>query len=75
VHEDAGVDTHDVLVEQHHRLPPILFDIVLELYSILTIVINGGKAVVNIRTGEDETIFLAMAHNLLKYIFLCHVKR
>ena len=29
VHEDAGIDSHYILVEADHRVPPVLFDIVL----------------------------------------------
>ena len=42
VHEDGRVDAHDVLVEQHHALPPILLDVVLQLHAVLTIVVNGS---------------------------------
>ena len=29
VHEDGGVDAHNVAVQQHHALPPILLDVIL----------------------------------------------
>jgi hypothetical protein len=73
VHEDGGVDAHDVLMEQHHALPPIFLDVVFQFHTILAVVIDSGQTVVNITAGEDEAIFLAMAHYLLEYIFLCHI--
>ena len=72
MHEDGRVDAHNVLVEQHHRFPPILLDIVFQLNTVLTVIINGTESVVNFATREDKAIFLAVAHNLLEYIFLCH---
>ena len=48
MHEDGAVDTHDVLVEQHHGLPPILLDIVLQFNTILTVVIDGAESVVDL---------------------------
>jgi hypothetical protein len=52
--------------------PTVLLDIVLELNTILTIVVNGSQAIINFTTWEHEAIFLAMAYNFLKNIFLCH---
>ena len=72
VHEDGSVDTDDVLVEQYHRLPPVLFDIIFKLDAVLSIVVDGGQAIVDFTAWEDEAVFLAMAYNLLEYIFLCH---
>jgi len=48
VHEDGGVDAHDVLVEQHHALPPVLLDVVLQLYAVLAVVIDSTQAIVDI---------------------------
>ena len=72
VHEDSCIETNNVLVQQYHTLPPVLLDIVFELNTILTIVINGSQAIINFTTWEHEAIFLTMAYNFLKNIFLCH---
>ena len=48
VHEDGSVDTYDIVVHQHHRLPPIFLDIILKLNAVLTVVIHGGETVVNV---------------------------
>ena len=42
VHEDGCVNTHDVLVQQHHRLPPILLNVILQLHTVLAVVINSA---------------------------------
>ena len=72
VHEDSCIETYNVLVQQYHTLPPVLLDIILELNTILTIVVNGSQAIINFTTREHKAIFLAMAYNFLKNIFLCH---
>ena len=48
VHEDAGIDADNVLVQKHHALPPVLFDVVLELYTILSVIIDSAQTIVNI---------------------------
>ena len=74
VHEDGGIDADDVLVEQHHRLPPVLFDVVLQLHTVLTVVVDSAETIVDITGGEHETVFLAMRNNLLENVFLlCHL--
>ena len=41
VHEDRSVDAHNVAVQQHHRLPPVLLDVVFQLNAVLSVVVNG----------------------------------
>lgn len=72
VHEDGGVDTHNVAVQQHHALPPILLDVIFQFHAVLAIVVDGGQAVVDVTAGENETIFLTVTHYLFENIFLCH---
>ena len=42
VHEDSGINTHDILVQQRHRVPPVLLDVVLQFHAVLTIVIHSA---------------------------------
>ena len=42
VHEDGRVDTHDVLVQHRHGLPPVLLNVILQLNTVLTVVIHGA---------------------------------
>ena len=72
VHKYAGIDANDIAMEQHHALPPVFFDVVFQLNTILTVVINGCESVVNLTAREDKAVFLAVAHYLFENIFLCH---
>ena len=73
VHEDSGVDAHDILVQEHHRLPPVLLYIVLELHAVLSVVIDRAQAVVDVTGGENEAVLFAVRHYLFENIFLlCH---
>ena len=72
VHEDGRIDAHDVFVKQHHALPPIFLDVVLEFYTVLSVVIDGCQSIVDVTTWKDETVFFAMRYNFLKNVFLCH---
>ncbi len=66
MHENSGIDAHDVLVQAGHRLPPIVFDVVFELDAHLAIIVNSGQAVVNLTGREDEAILLAVGHQHFK---------
>ena len=73
VHEDGGIQPHDIVVQLHHALPPILLDVVLQLHAVLSVVIYGAQSIVNLAAGEHETVLLAVGHYLLEYILLlCH---
>ena len=73
VHKDGSIQSHDILVQLHHTLPPILFDVVLQFHTILTIIIHGAQAIINLTAGEHETVLLAMGNDFLEDIFLlCH---
>ena len=66
MHEDGGVYAYDILVQAHHRLPPVILDIVLELHAQLTIVVHGPQAVVNLAGREDKAVFLAVGYQNLE---------
>ena len=73
VHEDGGVDAHDVLVQQSHGLPPIAFYVVFEFYAVLAVVVHGRKAVVYFRALKHKTVFLGMGNDFLEHVvLLCH---
>ena len=73
VHENSGINTHDVVVQQNHRVPPVFLDIVFQLDAVGAIVVNCRQSVgVNIRTWEHESVFLTVTYNLLEIVF-CHV--
>ena len=72
VHEDGGVDAHDVLVQQHHALPPVLFDIVFQFHAVLAVVVHCAQPVINLAAREHEAVFLAVRDDFLENVFLCH---
>ena len=72
MHKDGAVETDDVLMQQHHALPPILLDIVFQLHAVLPVVVHGAEPVVDVATGKDETVLLAVGDDFLEHIFLGH---
>ena len=48
MHENRGINTHDILIELGHALPPMVLDIFFQFTPPLTIVIHGTKAVVDL---------------------------
>ena len=60
VHEDTCINTHDILVEHGHSIPPVFLDVVLEFYAVLSVVIHGAKSVVNLAAREDEAVLFAV---------------
>ena len=60
MHEDRGVDTDNVLVQQRHAVPPIFLDVILQLNAILSVVVDGAQAIVNLGRGEYETILFTV---------------
>ena len=72
VHEDGGVNAHDILVQTGHGLPPIVLDVVFELHAHLAIIINGSQTIVDFAGGENESVLLAVGYQHLKKFILCH---
>ncbi len=72
VHEDGAVNAHDVLIQAGHGFPPVVLDVVFELYAHLAIVIDSGQSVVDLRGGENESVLLAMGYKHLEKFVLCH---
>ncbi len=73
MHEDGGIDAYDVLVEAGHGLPPVVLDVVFELYAHLAIVVNCGQAVIDFGGGENESVLLTMGDKHLEKFVLCHI--
>ena len=45
VHEDGGVDADNVVVEQHHGVPPIFLDVVFQFYTVGSVVVHGCQSI------------------------------
>lgn len=73
MHEDGGIDTHDVPVELHHGHPPVFPDVSLEFRPVLGVVVNGAQAVVNFTRLDHIPILLRMRYDPFEIVFLiCH---
>ncbi len=72
VHEDRSVDADDVAVELDHRIPPVTLDVVLQLDTVLTVIVDGTQSVVDLARREYEAVLLAMGDQLFEKFFLCH---
>jgi hypothetical protein len=73
MHENAGIDSDNVLMETCHGFPPISLYVVFEFNTHLTIIINGSQTVIDFAGREYETILLAMGNQNLEKFFLCHL--
>ena len=73
MHEDGGIDAHDVVVEFGHRVPPVAFDVVFQFDAHLAVVIYGAQAIVYFARRKDESVLLAVGNQLLEEFFLCHM--
>ncbi len=74
MHENRRINPHDILMQQRHSLPPIPFDIVFQLNTVLSVIINSRQSIVNLARLEHEPVFLRVRHYLFKHIFLlCHL--
>ena len=71
VHENSGINTDNVLVQQCHTVPPVALDVVFEFYAVLTIVIDGSQTIVYLARGEYKAVFLAMSYDFFEGFFLC----
>ena len=72
VHEDGGIESHDILVQLDHRVPPVALDVVFQLHAVLSVVIDGGQTVVDLARREHESVLLAMGDQFLEKFFLRH---
>ncbi len=60
MHKDGGIQSHYILVQERHTVPPVFLDIVFQFYAILTVVVHSAQTVVNFGGREYETVFFAM---------------
>ncbi len=72
VHKDRGIQPNHIIMEANHRVPPILFDIVLELHPHRAVIVNSRQAIIYFTRWKYESVFLTMRYYFLKNIFLRH---
>ena len=66
VHQDARVETHDVVALLDHGPPPGALDVVLELHAERPVVPHGVDAAVDLAAREDEAAPLGQRHDGLE---------
>ena len=64
VHQDRGVEPLDVVARAHHRVPPAVLEVLLQLDAERTVVPHGPGAAVDLGGLEDESAPLAERHEL-----------
>jgi hypothetical protein len=69
VHQDRRVEADDVLAVAHHRLPPGVFDVALELDAQWTVIPGAVDAAVELRRLKDEPGALGHRDQLLHQLF------
>ena len=60
MHENGRVKTNDILLQLCHTPPPMVLDVLFQLAAHLTVVIDRLESVVDLTTGKNEPVFLAM---------------
>src|SRR5678815_1539847 len=72
IHEDAGVETHDVLAVPHHGPPPDIAQIPLQFRTQRTVIPHSAAAAVYFGRLEDESPAFAETDDLLhEWSFPC----
>ena len=61
VHDDRGIEAHDVVALLDHRAPPGRLQVVLELHAERTVVPEAAHAAVDLAAGKHETPALGEA--------------
>ena len=76
MHEDRRVEALDVIARAHHRVPPAILEVLLELDAERAVVPHRPGAAVDLGGLEDEAAPLAERHELLHDIGMrrhgCH---
>jgi len=68
MHKDRRVDTHNVIVQQCHELPPILLNVILQLRTVLPIVINSAQTIIDLAGWKNKAVLLRVGDDILKKV-------
>src|SRR6185437_17004928 len=60
MHEDRGIDAHDIFIELCHALPPMILYIFLELAAVLTIIVNGAETLVDLAGWKNKAVLFTV---------------
>ena len=70
VHQNRRIQPFDVVARTHHRVPPAILDVLLELHTKRTVVPHRARATVDLGGLEDEAAPLAQRHQLVHHVGL-----
>ena len=65
VHQDRGVQGHDVVAAEDHRPPPLALDVGLQQHAVVAVVVGRGQPAVDLRGREHEATPLAQGDDLV----------
>ena len=68
MHQDRRVEPLDVVARAHHRVPPVVLDVRLELDAERAVVPHRSRPAVDLRRLENEAVPLAQRHELVHHI-------
>ena len=74
MHEYGCIKPHHILVELYHRLPPQLFQILLQLHPIGAIVVDGLQSIVYFTGRINESVFLGVRDDVLQIDLLTCIR-
>ena len=60
VHEYSRINTHNIFMKQRHGFPPIALNVILQFYTILSIIIYSRQPIINLTRWENKTVFLGV---------------
>src|ERR1035437_9212327 len=75
MHKDRGIETLDVVARAHHRVPPALLQVALQLDAERTVVPDGAKAAVDLGGLKNEPTPLGERHEFFHEIGEGHESR
>jgi hypothetical protein len=68
MHEDGGVDAHDIVMHAGHGIPPLIPDVPLQFTAPGSVIIYGTQPVVDLARRENKTILLGMGNDGLELV-------
>ena len=70
VHKDGSINSHHIFMQQRHAVPPVFFQVVFQFNPVLTVIVHGTQAVVNLARREYKSVFLTVSYQFFENIFL-----
>lgn len=72
MHKNSRIDAEDIGLQLGHGFPPVLTNVVSQLYTILTIIVHGGQSIVNFAGRKNKAILFAVGNDFFEKILVVH---